>query len=128
MRKPAKYFYWGAILLCLLLAMVLLLFVNPSETPLFPKCVFRQLTGWYCPGCGSGRGMYQLLRGNILLAWQLNPALIIGLLLLLLMFLSDLFSSRSPFFHRLQRFFFSSLFAYLLLASILLWWILRNIL
>ncbi len=27
-------------------------------------CVFYELTGLYCPGCGSGRALFSLLHGN----------------------------------------------------------------
>lgn len=27
-------------------------------------CVFYETTGWYCPGCGSGRAVYALLHGR----------------------------------------------------------------
>ncbi|MDE7397749.1 MAG: DUF2752 domain-containing protein, partial [Muribaculum sp.] len=29
--------------------------------PWFPKCLFRQLTGLECPGCGSQRAIHALL-------------------------------------------------------------------
>lgn len=35
-------------------------------------CTFRQVTGWFCPGCGGTRGLHYLLRGDILLALQHN--------------------------------------------------------
>jgi hypothetical protein len=31
----------------------------------FPACVFHQVTGLWCPGCGLTRGTYQLLHGHI---------------------------------------------------------------
>lgn len=123
-----RWLPWIGIGLMLLGAFVLLLFIDPTKVPFFPQCIFRKLTGWYCPGCGTARGVYQLVHGNIVQAWYFNPALIIGLLLLTMMFFSELLGARYAFWCRLSRFFSSSLFAYLLLAAIILWWILRNIL
>jgi hypothetical protein len=37
---------------------------DPSQTPFYPGCVFHQLTGWNCPGCGATRGLYALLHGH----------------------------------------------------------------
>ena len=38
-------------------------------------CLFRELTGLYCPGCGSGRAAIALLRGHPLEAVGYNPLL-----------------------------------------------------
>ena len=38
-----------------------------------PKCIFKMLTGYDCPGCGSQRALHALLHGNIARAWQCNP-------------------------------------------------------
>lgn len=31
----------------------------------YPACVFHQMTGLWCPGCGLTRGTYQLLHGHL---------------------------------------------------------------
>ena len=31
----------------------------------YPACVFHQMTGLWCPGCGLTRGAYQLLHGHV---------------------------------------------------------------
>lgn len=31
----------------------------------YPGCVFHQMTGLWCPGCGLTRGTYQLLHGHV---------------------------------------------------------------
>jgi hypothetical protein len=36
-------------------------------------CLFKRLTGWPCPTCGTGRGAMSILRGDVLSAWRLNP-------------------------------------------------------
>ena len=28
------------------------------------RCIFYELTGLYCPGCGSGRALYSLMHGD----------------------------------------------------------------
>jgi hypothetical protein len=39
----------------------------------YPLCPFHQLTGLYCPGCGTLRAIHQLLHGNVSAALALNP-------------------------------------------------------
>lgn len=52
-----------------------LFFFEPGRTGFFPGCPFRALTGFRCPGCGTTRALHQLLHGNLLAAFELNPLL-----------------------------------------------------
>jgi hypothetical protein len=52
---------------------------NPSEHGFFPQCVFHQMTGWNCPGCGALRATHQLLHGHVATAFRLNPLLVIAI-------------------------------------------------
>lgn len=36
-------------------------------------CVFRHVTGWYCPGCGGTRAVLALLHGHILQSLWYHP-------------------------------------------------------
>jgi Protein of unknown function (DUF2752) len=56
---------------------------EPGKTGFFPVCVFRFLTGYQCPGCGSTRAMHQLLHGHLLAAFMLNPFFLLALPFLL---------------------------------------------
>ena len=38
-------------------------------------CLFKRLTGFPCPTCGSTRGVLSLLHGHIIDAWLYNPLL-----------------------------------------------------
>jgi Protein of unknown function (DUF2752) len=38
----------------------------------YPGCVFHQMTGLWCPGCGLTRGTYQLLHGHLGSALSVN--------------------------------------------------------
>lgn len=39
---------------------------------MYPGCVFHQMTGLWCPGCGLTRGTYQLLHGHLGAALSYN--------------------------------------------------------
>ena len=54
-------------------ALYLWRFGNP-----FP-CMFRLLTGLYCPGCGAGRAAYALLHFDLLASLSFNPLFVIAL-------------------------------------------------
>ena len=48
-----------------------LYFMGPGNIPLI--CVFHEVTGLYCPGCGAGRACYSILHGQFLEAICYNP-------------------------------------------------------
>jgi uncharacterized protein DUF2752 len=54
-------------------------FFNPSTHRFYPVCLFHQLTGLNCPGCGMTRALYALLHGNFLLALKDNALFIFTL-------------------------------------------------
>ncbi|MEI6674882.1 MAG: DUF2752 domain-containing protein [Verrucomicrobiota bacterium] len=69
-------------------------------------CYFRRLTGCHCPGCGGTRAFFALLRGEVGLAWRMNPLLPAGVAtggLFALLHAMEQFSNgrvrRSPRFH-----------------------------
>jgi len=70
----------------LFLAGVLALAATPADagshrlslTQLVPLCLFKQLTGLPCPGCGMTRSLIHLAHGDVCVALALNP---VGLLL-----------------------------------------------
>jgi hypothetical protein len=63
-------------------ASTLVFLFNPAQQSngaFFPACPFRALTGLQCPGCGSTRGLHQLLHGHLGAAFQLNPLFVVML-------------------------------------------------
>jgi hypothetical protein len=56
---------------------------SPANQSIFPKCLFRSLTGWQCPGCGATRGLYQLLHLHPVAAFKLNPLMVLTLPIIL---------------------------------------------
>ncbi len=91
-----------------------------------PPCPFRWLTGLQCPGCGSQRAFRALLEGHPLEAWSYNlllPPLLVylGLIMLLPML-------RNPAAGKIHSRLTSPLSVFILLGTVILWGILRNIL
>jgi hypothetical protein len=59
-------------------ALAIIYCYDPAEGG-YPLCLFHQLTGLHCPGCGTLRAIHQLLHGNVSAALASNP-LAVGLL------------------------------------------------
>ena len=113
----------GALLL-LVLAAVLLAF-NPSSAGFFPLCPFRACTGFDCPGCGTLRGVHQLLRGNLTRALGLNPLMVLSIPLVAYAVFSSVLAGLTP--KRLPAIFVSAKSVWILLAVILGYAFVRNI-
>jgi len=58
---------------------VLLFCVEPARVWFLPKCMFHELTGMYCPGCGMTRATHHLLHGHILTALHCNAIFTLAL-------------------------------------------------
>lgn len=109
----------------ILLAAVLAIYalVDP-ESPYMPRCMFKMLTGYDCPGCGAQRSLHALLHGHPGEAWSYNPAIFVLLPLLGLYGAVELL--RLPA-RRLRPVLYHPLTLYLLAAAITGWWIARNL-
>jgi hypothetical protein len=96
---------------------------DPARGTGYPSCPFLTLTGLQCPGCGSTRGLHQLLHGHPVDAFKLNPLVIIAIPIVLLLFAS----STAPFGKHLQtKRLFRPWFGWLALAVVVAFWIFRN--
>lgn len=111
---------WGA----LTFGSAYLYLFNPAAGTGYPACPFRMMTGLQCPGCGSLRGLHQLLHGHPLATFKLNPLLILTLpFLLYLLFLG----TRAAITGRQQsRFFIPANLIWAFLGVVLFFWIFRN--
>lgn len=63
------------------ISIIVLYKYDPSVTDsnLYPDSIFRQLTGFYCPGCGATRALHEILNGNVQAAFEFNPLVVIFL-------------------------------------------------
>lgn len=52
--------------------LIYLYFIRPRFSPI---CVFRAVTGLYCPGCGGTRSVLALIRGRVLDSLIFYPAI-----------------------------------------------------
>jgi hypothetical protein len=119
-RRITLLSIWGLLLLGALYVFAF----EPGKTGIFPPCVFRQLTGLQCPGCGSTRALHQLLHGHFVTAFTLNPLFVIAtplLLYVLLKYTTLSFRGITPKPNALP-----ARYIYLIFVVIVSFWILRN--
>jgi Protein of unknown function (DUF2752) len=103
---------------------VYLFFFQPGRSGIFPACPFHTLTGLNCPGCGTTRGLHQLLHGNLVAAFALNPLMVLTLPFLgycLLAYTRSVITDRP-----MTQISLSPKFGWLLTILIVSFWILRN--
>jgi Protein of unknown function (DUF2752) len=117
---------FGVVLLWLTIAAgsVCLFVLEPGKSALFPLCPFRALTGFTCPGCGSTRGMHQLLHGNVGAAFQLNPLLLLALPFLIYALVR--YSYRVMTGRPIERNTLAPKYIYTIFGVVLFFWIFRN--
>jgi hypothetical protein len=53
--------------------------ISPEQPGHYPMCPFRELTGWYCPGCGSLRALHDLSHGHFETALTHNAVFVLML-------------------------------------------------
>ena len=92
---------------------LVLYFVNPADVSWFPRCPFHLLTGLKCPGCGTLRGLHQLMHLHFREAWNLNPLMILSIPLIGVCLVSPKVS-KNVFVGRSAS------------SLIILYWVLRN--
>ena len=92
-----------------------------------PPCLFYEITGLYCPGCGTGRALLSLLHGRLYAAFRYQPLMIICLPLLAYyiakLYLAFVFGRDILPFPTIRN----KWLAITLTAVIIAYWILRNI-
>ena len=84
------------------------------------KCGFRQLTGFYCPGCGGTRATIALFKGQLLTSLYYHPLPLYCAVLYLN------FAIRHIFHKQLKPAKFRMLYIILLVVILLGNWFLRN--
>lgn len=105
-------------------AITLYLF-EPSSSSIYPPSPFRALTGLYCPGCGTLRGLHQLLHGNFRAALGFNPLMLLSLPYLIYSYVR--YSLPAFTNYKVRPLFIQPNWIWWIVKITLAYWILRNI-
>ena len=116
------------ILFLLIFLAFLYKFYNPVDYSFFPKCPFLSFTGYKCPGCGSQRAIHHLLNFEFHLAISQNLLLVFSIPYLLTGFFLDNINFQSEKLLSIRKFLFGKTAIYIILALILVYWLIRNLL
>ena len=125
--KPKKLLKWGFALILLIVLALLYRSYNPIENSFFPRCSFRELTGYKCPGCGSQRAIHYLLNLEFYQAFKENVLLIISIPYLFAGFVFSLIKKPNERLLKFRKVFLGEKAIYIILTIIIAFWILRNI-
>jgi len=90
MPKKRRLVWALAALAALLIGGYILYRFDPVQSGFYPKCVFHEITGLYCPGCGAARAFHALIHGDFLAALDLNPLLVIALPVIIVMIILEI--------------------------------------
>lgn len=126
MVDSKKIFKIALLALVLVGGFLIYFFNNPSQNSLFLPCPFKLLSGYNCPGCGSQRAIHQLLHGNLVDAFRLNPLMVLSIPLIVYglgtKFYNFIFETR----YRVKLF-YSNIFIYAYFAIAVVYWVVRNL-
>ncbi len=103
---------------------LLYFFLFPLYGQYFPKCIFYNATGLYCPGCGSQRAISALLHLDIADAAHDNLLAIVSIPFLVYAFALYVTGDDAP---KRCSLFYSPLFVKFVLAVVICFCIARNI-
>ena len=123
-----KYYYIASILAILFLIFLIIYhFFNWTFYGLGNDCGFKTLFHCYCPGCGGTRALDSFLHGKILTSVLYHPAILITFILFMAYYLpatyTFLIKKDGLLYYK-----FHSFTLWFLLASIVLHFVIRNIL
>jgi lipoprotein signal peptidase len=123
--KNQKRWKFALITFIIIATSIVLFRYNPASSELYPPSPFRVLTGLYCPGCGTLRALHQLLHGQLITAFGLNPLMLISLPFLIGSYLNygvEAIKGKSSW-----QIFIPAKLIWFILQLIIAYWVVRNI-
>ena len=79
MCKKKRIAYYCVFTLMIVVMGVIYYKYSPTDSSWFPRCPFKQLTGWSCPACGFQRATHSFLNGRLEEALTYNYFYVLGI-------------------------------------------------
>ncbi len=107
------------------LGLILLYAYPPDIYGFYPRCLWHEITGTYCPGCGSLRSFNALVKGDIFRVTDYNKAAIFYIPFLIYIFINIHYISLTG--KSLPTLKLNAAMLYSLAGLIIVYWVIRNI-
>lgn len=120
-----KHRTWFLLLLLLVILACLYIF-NPTQYAIAPKCPFKLITGWSCPGCGIQRCLHALLHARWAEALHYNYFLVYSIPYFTLVVITECVA-KGQWQLRLKRIFEGHIAIGLYITLFVVWGIVRNV-
>lgn len=102
-------------------------FFNPAKVDFYPKCPFKTITGYDCPGCGSQQAIHNLLNIEILEAIKSNLLLVLAIIFSIPFVVINIYKNPDKRILALKKLMYSNTTLLIILIIIIVFWIVRNI-
>jgi hypothetical protein len=122
-----KRFKWIMIVALVLGVFLIFNMFNPYQYTFYPKCIFHELTGFKCPGCGSQRAIHYLANLDLVHAFNENALLVLSIPYVLVWGYCKIPSKKSDRLLAFIKFLFGRKALFVMLAIVIAFWIIRNI-
>lgn len=122
-RRNIQY---GLCFSVLLLIGLVYYFYHPAHYQLFPRCIFKSVTGLNCPGCGAQRAIHELLHLNFKNAFAYNALLVFSIPYVVVGLLFHQTSLKYQF-PKTRRFLFGNTAIISVVVLVILFFIYRNL-
>jgi len=108
----------------LLITGIFIVVINPWAGLFTPRCLIKEITGYYCAGCGVTTGFYSLIKGDFAGAYERN-LLIITLIpaALLYLFMRNIIF----YYYGKYKYSYDKFIIILFIVSVVIFTICRNI-
>lgn len=99
-----KQFYLAAMIVVVveLIGVIVISVCDINLTTLFPGCIFKEMTGYNCPGCGGTRAVIALLQGHFFQSFCYHPIVLYTIFLEWMLFTSSWLSKRGIYASQLM--------------------------